>query len=391
MVLLLQPIKVDLHLTDTQLGLLTGIAFGLFYATLGLPIARWSDRGNRAMIASLAIGLWGLTVMSCVLVSNYLQMLIARIAAAVGEAGCKPPTYSLVGDYFPRAAERTRAMAIYTAGNPLAALIAYMIGGYLNERYGWRMTFYIMGVFGLILAAIVKMTVRDPRKELNRTAEPGPSIAVSLKMLWAQSSFRHLTIALVLLYTMAQGLSPWQAAFMVRSHGMGTAELGLWLGLITSGAGVTGILLGGYIASRWLADNERGQMNMSAVAVACSIIPYIAFLILPGEHAALLALIPKILIFNIFTGPTYALMQRLVADDLRATMMALVMLLANVIGMGIGPLTVGLLSDWLAPAVGTDSLRYAMLLMSFVALWAAVHFWKAGQSVGKDLARVQPV
>src|ERR1700733_313850 len=143
--LLLQPIKDDLHLSDTQLGFLTGIAFGLFYATLGVPIARWSDRGNRVTITSMAIALWGMTVMSCLFVSNFAQLLAARVAAAVGESGCMPPTYSLIGDYFPAATERTRAMAIYMLAGPLAAIVSFVLGGWLNELYGWRVTFFVMG------------------------------------------------------------------------------------------------------------------------------------------------------------------------------------------------------------------------------------------------------
>lgn len=389
MAILLQPIKLDLQLTDTQLGLVTGIAFGLFYATLGVPIARWSDRADRSTIASLAIGLWGLTVMATFLVANYAQLVMARIAAAVGESGCKPPTYSMIGDYFVDPRERTRAMAVYMTGNPLAVLLAFGLGGWLNELYGWRMTFFLIGIPGLVAAVIVKLTVKDPRTQTIDAAvrPPAAPIRTVFATLWRQRSFRHVTIALILLYVMSQGLSPWQAAFMMRSHGMATAELGAWLGLIFSGAGLVGILSGGYIASRWFGGDERAQMNLSAWAVALSSIPFVAFLLLPQKEMALLALIPKVLLFNVFLGPTYALMQRLVPDNMRATMMALVMLLANLLGMGIGPLIVGALSDLLMPAMKKDSLRYAMLLVSFIAFWAAYHFWRAGVSVKTDLAK----
>src|SRR6266853_1651165 len=161
-VLLLQPIKDDLGLTDGQLGFLTGIAFGLFYATLGLPIARWADRGNRVTITSAAIGLWGATVMLSLFVANFFQLVLARVAAAVGESGAMPPTYSLVGDYFPEPAERTRAMAIYWLAGPLAMLISFIAGGRLNELYGWRVAFFVMGVPGLIVAALVAMTISEP-------------------------------------------------------------------------------------------------------------------------------------------------------------------------------------------------------------------------------------
>lgn len=387
--LLLQPIKQDLQLSDTQLGFLTGIAFGLFYATLGLPLSRWADRGNRVTIASLAIGLWGMTVMACLFVTNYVQLIVARIAAAVGESGCKPPTYSLVGDYFTQPAERTRAMAIYISGSYLSTILAFIVGGWLNEQYGWRTTFFIMGIPGLLLAILMKLTVIEPRsRTTDEKLRPAlPPMREVFTTLWRQQSFRHLSIALILLYTMSLGLQPWQAAFMMRSHGMGTAELGLWLGLIFSIAGLAGVLFGGYAAGRWFADNERAQMRMSAIAVGCTIVPFAAFLTEEHKYHALLALTPKVLIFGMFLGPTYALMQRLVADEMRATMMALVMLLSNLIGFGIGPQLVGILSNVFRPVLGENSLRYAMLGMSFIALWAAYHFWRVGRTIKQDLAR----
>lgn len=391
MMLLLQPIKEDLQLSDTQLGFLTGIAFGLFYATLGVPLARLADRGNRVTITSVSIGLWGLTVMACVLVNNYAQLVFARVAAAVGESGCKPPTYSLVGDYFPEVAERTRALSIYLTGGPLAALLSFIMGGWLNELYGWRITFLLMGIPGLILAVLFKLTIVDPRTRSSHAHVPGrPILPMSavLAIMWRQRSCRHLCVALILLYTLSLGLGPWYAAFMMRSHGMGTQELGVWLGLIFSLSGIAGLLIGGYVASRWFAGNERAQMRMSAVTVASLVPCFVAFLTLPQKHQALIALIPLMTVFTIFMGPTYALMQRLVADEMRATMMAVVMLLANLIGFGIGPQLVGILSDVLMPVVGSDSLRYAMLFMSFVALWSGYHFWRVGQTVTEDLSTV---
>lgn len=391
MILLLQPIKQDLRLSDTQLGFLTGIAFGIFYATLGLPIARWADRGNRATIASLSIGLWGLTVMTCLFVTNYWQLVCARIAAAVGESGGKPPTYSLIGDYFPRPAERTRAMAIYWLSSPLAGLISFIAGGWLGERYGWRMTFFMIGIPGLILAMIVKRTITDPRTRAcgaHVAQGPVPPMRVVLLTLWQQRACRHLSFGLILLYTIGLGLSSWYAAFLMRTHGMGTAELGVWLGLAFGLGGIAGVLLGGHVASRWFGDNERGQMRVTAVAVTLVVPCYVAFLLLPQKYVALAMLAPVMTLFNFFLAPTYALMQRLVPDEMRATTMAVVMLLANLIGMGIGPQVVGMLSDVFHPMLGIDSLRYAMLLMSVVALWAGWHFWKAGQTIKSDLSAV---
>lgn len=387
MFLLLQPIKEDLRLSDTELGFLTGIAFALFYAFVGIPIARSADRANRVTITSIAIGLWGLTVMSCMLVLNFAQLVLARIAAAVGEAGCMPPTYSLLGDYFPKPAERIHAMAFYWLGAPLSALISLILGGWLNERYGWRMTFFIMGLPALLVAVIVKLTIVEPRsKAPPRPVERNvPSPVQVLMRLWRQRSSRHLSIAIILHFALSAGLAPWYAAFMIRSHGMGTADLGLWLGLIFGLSGIVGIVGGGIVATRWFPDDERGQLRMSAVMNASLVPCFFVLLLVPQKLYALLALLPLGMVFVFVNGPTFALMQRLVDDRVRATAIALVMMLANLIGMGVGPQIVGILSDELAPFAGADSLRYAMLSMSFVAFWAAFHFWQAGRTVRQDL------
>jgi predicted MFS family arabinose efflux permease len=352
--LLLQPIKEELHLSDTQLGLLTGITFGLFYATLGLPVARWADRGNRVTIASIAIGLWGVTVMSCLFVTNFGQLLAARIAAAVGESGCMPSTYSLVGDYFPAPAERTRAIAIYWLGNPLNTLLSFVVGGWLSQRYGWRETFFLMGVPGLLVAIVVKLTVAEPRLKggAPTLVTKPPRVAEVLGALWGRRSARHLIGGIVALFTLGLGLGPWYGAFLMRSHGMGPAELGVWLGLIFGLGGSAGTWLGGYVASRWLADNEEAQMRVCAATVIALIPGYAIFLLVPEKRYALMALVPCSIVFVFSLGPAFALLQRLVADEMRATTLAVVMLLANLIGMGVGPEVVGLLSDVFSPRLG---------------------------------------
>lgn len=389
--LLLQPIKEELQLSDTQLGLLTGIVFGLFYATLGLPLARWADRGNRSTLTALALAVWGIAVMSCLFVTNFLQLMLTRIGSATGDAGVKPPTYSLLGDYFAESSERTRAMAIYWSAGPMAALISFVAGGWLNELYGWRWTLFIAGLPGLIAAIVVRLTVREPRVSMPARIEAGqPSVGMwaVLVSMWRTRATRHLVIALVLLQMMSVGLNPWIAAFMMRSHGMGTAEIGTWLGLIFGIGGVVGAILGGYVAGRWFEHDERGQMRLSAMTIG-SLVPWFAlFLLLPRQLHALLILCPLMVAFGFFLGPTYALLQRLVAPEMRATSLALMMLFGNLIGLGLGPLIVGMLSDLLQPTLGSESLRYAMLAMSCVSLWSAYHFWQVGRTVREDLRKV---
>lgn len=386
-VLLLEPIRKDLQLTDTQLGFLTGIAFGLFYATLGIPIARWADRGNRVSITSIAIALWGLTVMSCLFVTNFLQLVSARIAAAVGEAGCMPPTYSLLGSYFPKPAERTRAMSVYWLATPVSSLFSFLIGGWLNERYGWRMTFFIMGIPALLVAILFKLTVVEPRADPQKERSSPPQLRMSkvLGILWRQPTARHLSIALILLFTLGLGLSPWYAAFMIRSHALSVPDVGFWLGIIFGGGGAIGILGGGHVAAGRFADDEGGQLRLSGVLIAC-LFPCLGLFLLSGSTPlALLGLALLVTGFNTIFGPAFALMQRLVAEQMRATTIAVVMLLANLIGMGLGPQIVGVLSDLLKPSFGIESLRYAMLLTSFLALWSGYHFWQAGRTVQADV------
>lgn len=386
--LLLEPIKQDLHLSDAQLGFLTGIAFGLFYATLGLPFARWADRGNRATITSISIALWGATVMLCLAVRSFSQLVLARMAAAIGESGCMPPTYSLVGDYFPQPAERARAMTIYMTASPLPSLLSFLVGGWLNARYGWRLTFFFMGIPGLLIALLVKLTVREPRQKAvvrKSLSAPSPGILEVLQGLWAQPTTRHLSLAVIVLLTFGWGLFPWYAAFMIRSHGMTIQELGIWLGLVFGLGGVAGTLLGGFIADKCFPGDERSQMRLTAWLTASLVLWFALFLLLPQKRYALTALVPLIVIFNFSFGPTFALMQRLVTDNVRATAIALLMLLANLIGMGVGPQLVGWLSDLLHPRFGADSLRYAMLIVSVLSLWTAFHFGRAARTVTSDL------
>lgn len=389
--LLLQPIKEELHLNDSQLGLLTGIVFGFFYAVCGLPLSRLADKGDRVTLTSIAIGLWSITVMSCVFVRTYAQLALARMFAAVGEAGCIPPTYSLIGDYFPGPVERTRAMTAYWLGSPLASLISFGIGGWLNDHFGWRMTFFFMGIPGVVLAIVAKLTISEPRKaqsSTQRAVSTLPAMRSVLATLWGCDTTRHLTVALILLYTVAFGIAPWYAPLMMRIHGMGTTEVGTLLGVIFCVTGILGVLFGGYVSTSWFASQESRQLKATAAAVAAMAPSLFAFVTLPGKYAALTALGVFTLVLNFFLAPGYALLQRLVADDMRATTLAVVLMSGNLIGMGVGPQIVGIVSDALQPMVGVHSLSYGMALMCGVALWSAHHFLKASRTVESDLASV---
>lgn len=375
MFILLQSIKTDLQLSDTQVGFVTGIAFAIFYATMGIPIARWADRGHRVTIVALAMALWSLTALACAFVTNYVQLLIARIAAGIGDSGCLPPMYSLLGDYFPEPAERTRAMYVFDFASPMAGLATFVGAGWLNEHYGWRTAMLLAAIPGLLMAIVVRFSlIEPPRRAVRVRAQSGPPLKQILAMMWQQRSCRNLTIGTVVMFTLGQGVVAWQAAFMIRNHGIGTAELGMWMALIhTLGSGA-GLLLGAYTLRRWFTGNEKGQMRLAALTMAATVPFYIAFLLLP-KNQALLALVPQSIMFSAFITVVFVLLQRLVPDEVRATVFMVTMFFANLIGMGLGPQVVGILSDVLRPVIGRDALREAMLLVSFLGFWAAYHFW----------------
>jgi MFS family permease len=399
--IVLQDIKTDLDLTDTQLGLLSGIAFALFYSTMGIPIARWADRGNRVTIISLTTALWSAAVALCGSATSFMQLLAIRVGVAIGEAGCIPPAHSLIADYFTRA-ERPRAVARYMLGVPLALTIGYFAAGWLNEILGWRKTFVILGLPGLVLAVLGWFTLKEPRRTRNATAVvpaaasaevPSPPLQPSLRevcvTLWANAAFRHLLFCFSVWYFFGYGLLQWQPAFFIRSHGLQTGELGTWFAVVYGVGGGLGVYLGGELAARYAAGNERLQLNACAVAFVFFAVLNACAYLASDHYWAFGALALGALGGNMAQGPILATIQTLVPPRMRAMSIALVYLFSNLIGMGLGPLAAGALSDALRPLFGEESLRYALLMLCPGYFWAAWHLWRASRTVVRDLKAAQ--
>lgn len=384
--LALESIKQDLNLTDTQLGLMTGIAFAAFFAIAGIPIARWADRGNRITISALAVGMLGVMVSLCGVVSNFFQLLLVRSGIAVGEAGSVPPAQSLLADYFNRA-ERPRAMGIYFMSYPLSMIIGYLIGGWLIESHGWRTTFLVLGVPALILALLVKLTLKEPR--LSRPINvvfPPPSLLVVSKALCRQRTYRILFIAFCVNYFFNMGVSQWLATFFIRSHHMTTSELGFWLALSYGLFGIIGNYLGGFYASNYAVNREKAQMRMVACLAAVNIFVGFFLYLSPSKPIALCFVAMSALILSFGNGPIFAAMQSLVHDRVRSVSIALVFMFGNLIGFGLGPLALGFTSDLLNPMFGQESLRYALALSCLGGFGPAYLYWKAGNTIEDDIA-----
>jgi MFS family permease len=389
---LLQDIKIDLSLSDTQLGFLSGIAFALFYSVMGIPIARWADRGDRVTIISLTTLLWSGAVALCGMAGNFVQLLLVRIGVAVGEAGCIPPAHSLIADYFTRA-ERPRAVAIYMLGAPLSMVIGYFLAGWLNEFYGWRATFMMLGLPGLALAVLAWLTLKEPRRDSlpmeEAASTPQPSLKDACVILWANATFRHLLICFAVLQFFGYGIWQWQPAFLMRSYGLASGDLGTWLAISAGLGGIIGTLGGGELASRMAANNESLQLKAMAGG-CCSFGALLAGVYVAPNPALAFVLIALASIGGAaVNGPLFATIQTLVPQRLRAISIAIVYLFANLIGMGLGPLAAGVLSDAFRPWAGEESLRYALLALCPGYLWAAWHLWRASRTIPFDLKNAQ--
>ncbi|MDC0933984.1 MFS transporter, partial [Gammaproteobacteria bacterium] len=256
--ILQEAIKADLGLSDGQLGLLTGFAFAMFYVSAGIPIARWADRGNRRNIVAYAIGIWSFMTAISGLAQNYLQLFLARIGVGIGEAGGSPPSHSIISDIFPPE-KRATAISIYSTGVNIGILFGFLFGGWLNEFFGWRVAFAVVGAPGIVIALVIRYTLKEPIRGLSEGRVVNTAVAPLgdvLGLLWSRRSFRHMAIAAGLNAFAAYGTVNWQASFFIRSHEMGTGELGTWLALSSGLLGAIGILGGGIIADK-LAPRDK--------------------------------------------------------------------------------------------------------------------------------------
>ena len=385
--ILLQPVKDDLGLSDTAMGMLTGFAFAAFYATLGIPIARFADRSNRRNLVAWALGIWSLMTALSGLAQNFWHLLAARIGVGIGEAGCSPPAHSMIADYYP-ADQRATALGIYSLGIPFGVMFGLFAGGWINEFFGWRAAFFVVGLPGILLALVVRFTLREPPRGMaegraDSTDQPG--VGETLQYLWAKKSFRHMSFAAALTAFVGYGFITWAPSFLTRSFGMGTGEIGTWFGLILGIPGGIGIALGGYLADRFGARDPKWFLWTTAVALLiCVPLNFVVFMS-TNSTTALLAMILPVLLGNFYQATTFSQTQGISALRMRAVAAGILLFIINIIGLGLGPQLVGILSDVLNPDFGDESLRYALLICSLVYMWAAIHYFIAGRHLGDDL------
>ena len=386
--ILQEAIKVDLSLSDAQLGLLTGFAFAMFYVTAGIPIARLADRSNRRNIVAVSVGLWSFMTAISGFVQNYLQLLLARVGVGVGEAGGSPPSHSIVSDIFPKK-QRASALAFYSTGVNLGILFGFLFGGWLNEFFGWRVAFMVVGVPGIMLAILVRTTVREPVRGLvenKQASDKQVPFKDVITLLWQRKTFRHMALACGLNAFAGYGTVNWLASFFIRTHEMSTGELGTWLALSTGLFGAIGVLIGGILGDRLGGRDKRWYTWIPGLATIM-VVPFMLIVLLTdNQYIALVCVFIPGTLQNVYLGNSIATTHNLVGLRWRSTASAILFFILNVIGLGMGPFAVGLLSDFLAPTLGAESLRYSMLaLLPTVMIWSSVHFYLASRTMLKEL------
>jgi MFS family permease len=383
--ILLQPIKEDLKISDTALGFLTGFAFAVFYTFAGLPLARLADRWVRRSLIAISTATWSIMTVACGLAQGFTGLALARIGVGIGEAGATPPAHSLLSDYFPPE-KRATVLALYACGVPVGSGLGYWLGGWINDAFGWRMAFFVVGLPGVLVALLVRFTVREPVRGASEHL-PLSGRQYSLREVWQflsqLPSGRRISLAAACIAFAGYGLAAWIPAFFVRIHHMTPGQLGLWLSWITALGGIIGSFSGGVIADRWGRTHPRARAFVSMSGALLAIPFNVASVILEDYRLALLSFLPATIGVTLWFGPATSIVQDLVPPAMRATASAVFIFILTIIGLGAGPQVIGILNDW----IGTpDAIRYSLLFVAVVMnLLAAWFFWLTGKTLEEDL------
>jgi predicted MFS family arabinose efflux permease len=388
-----EPMRAELGLSDTQLGLLQGLTFALFYVSMGIPLARWADLGIRRDVVALSVGIWSVMTALCGVAQNFTQLLVARIGVGIGEAGGSPPSHSIISDLFPPG-RRALPLAIYSSGITFGVFLAYVFGAWVSDHFGWRSVFITLGLPGLALALLVRFTVKEPlrgRYDPAGADRHPPAVVTVIKQLFASRAFVHLSMAAALHAFVGYGVAAFLVSFYVRSYAIPLDQISivaLPLGFIIGIGGAIGSLAGGYLADRLGRRDVRWTMWVPGAATLIAV-PFAAAAILSRDFYVSLGLYVLPLAFgSMYLGPTLATTHALVAPRMRAMASAVLFFIINLIGLGLGPTIVGIVSDALSPTYGADSLRYAIVMTFGVNVWSALHYYLAARHLTGELNAV---
>lgn len=407
--ILAQHVKEDLHLTDAQLGILGGIAFALLYAVMGIPAARLAERYSRLTVISVALAMWSAATVACGMANNFFQMLLARAGVGIGEAACTPCAHAMIADGYP-SERRALAMSFYSLAVPVGAVLGMIVGAVVADLYGWRWAFIAAGAPGLLLAIIARFTVREPpRGQFDPpTKDETPPYSDVVRHLWARPSFLHMVAAISLATIASHGVGAFLPPLLLRGpFGLSLNEVALIMAVVTVIPILIGILSGGVI-SNYAAKGDVGR-NMIIPGIAALIgAPCVLFGFMQSSIVVMMLLWGvAVLCAMVYMGPCYASLHGMVTARMRASAVATLMLITSVVGIGLGPVIVGVVSDisaeqtyagnFAAECVGQAlqegecrtasfiGLRTALAFMSIMYLWAGIHYLLASRTLKQDM------
>ena len=393
MSIVLEDIKTEIQLSDTYMGFLGGFAFSLMYTFAGIPIARYADRGSRRNVVTIGLLVWtGFTTLTS-FVTSFGQLFAARIGVGIGEAAGSPPSHSIISDYFP-AHKRATALSFYGMGVFIGIACAMIFGGYIASNFGWRSVYLTVGLAGIPLAVLVRFTIRElPRghsdRVLGATATPQaqqPPLRDAIKAILGISAMRYIIAGTAVQSLAGYGLMLWGATFLRRVHHMSQTDAGLTLGLIFGIVGCASVFCGGLLADHLGQRDERWYMRLPAIQAVIGLPFLVGFLLIDDITLALCCFVPFYFVANMYVGPMFAMTQGLVPPSMRATASAINLFIVNLIGLGLGPFLMGYLNDALASEYGEVSIRYSLLSVGSVGSTALYFFWRASQTLPRDLA-----
>ena len=389
--ILAQPIKEELQLSDTQMGFMGGIAFAIFYTFVGIPIARMADKSVRRNVLSVCLAIWsGMTVV-CGFAASFSQLLLARIGVSIGEAGGSPPSHSMISDLFPEH-RRATALAVYALGIPVGAMLGNLIGGTLNVEYGWRVAFIAVGAPGLLLALLVRFTMAEPVRGASdaviKAKAEAPPVMDVFRLLWQRKSFRYMSIGAAIHAFVGNGVGYWFPSFLIRSHELDTATVGIWL-FYLGFAGMIGTFFGGYLCDKLGRRDQRWYVWLPGAATIIAI-PFSLYVYLAPNYvtALLVANIPVVL-GAFYIAPSFALTQRMVGIRMRALAASILLFITNLIGLGLGPQITGVISDLLTynTDLGVHALRWAMVIVLTLNVVSTIFYLFSAKYLREDLAQ----
>jgi predicted MFS family arabinose efflux permease len=387
LVILLEPIKHDLHLSDTQLGLLSGFAFALVYSAAGIPIARWADRSVRRSVIALGLLVWSAMTALSGLALTFPQLIAARFGVALGESACSPPACALLSDYF-APSRRATVMAIYGVGISIGMAMGMVIGGWANEFYGWRSAFMIVGIPGVFMALLVRLSIREPERgesELQGSDTELYSLADTIRIIVSRKSFLAYALALGLCSFSGNAFETWTPVYLMRLYHMGTGTVGTWTGSIEGVGGIIGTMAGGLLADQLGKRDMRWYLWLPAITTG-AMVPSMFIFLHTSRSWMFLFYFLTVICAGSYLAPVIAINQRIMPVRMRALTTALVYLLLNLIGPGAGPLAAGMLNDALARSYGNEAVRVSLSVTLLGAFVGCALMLYAARQLPRDLA-----